>query len=182
MRCCSPTGGCPNFLTGAGGFLQTAFNGYPGLRINATAANFNPVLPELTARITLRSFAYLGNRITVAYNASAVTATLLPVVPAAQVDALVGSEVAPLRKYHIAGPSAARAAPLNASSSARFSLAPKGPLSARSQLGRVVVGNGVVVTPQALEVIDALGVSHPLLTGVTVTLSPLQKFSIVAAR
>ena len=29
----TPTGGTPNFLTGAGGFLQTAYFGYSGLRI-----------------------------------------------------------------------------------------------------------------------------------------------------
>ena len=51
----TPTGGTPNFLTGAGGWLQTAFFGYSGLRIGDTNLTLSPSAPELTGAIGLRA-------------------------------------------------------------------------------------------------------------------------------
>ena len=72
----TPTGGTPNFLTGAGGFLQGAFCGYTGLRVNDTAMSFRPVLPVGWTSIKLRGIAYKGSRLDIAYT-TAVRVTLL---------------------------------------------------------------------------------------------------------
>ena len=59
----TPSGGTANFLTGAGGWLQTAFSGYTGLRVNDSALVLAPALPELAAVVQLRGVAYLGARV-----------------------------------------------------------------------------------------------------------------------
>jgi hypothetical protein len=59
----TPTGGTPNFLTGAGGALQAFYNGYTGLRVNDSALTLSPSLPELAATVQLRGVAYLGARL-----------------------------------------------------------------------------------------------------------------------
>ena len=41
----TPTGGTVNFITGAGGFLQSVVFGYGGLRIRDNHLDFNPLLP-----------------------------------------------------------------------------------------------------------------------------------------
>ena len=53
--------GAPNFITGAGGFLQGITFGYGGLRIQQGRLLANPQLPPDTAFIRLRQIAYLGN-------------------------------------------------------------------------------------------------------------------------
>lgn len=71
------SGGAPQFLTGAGGFLQSLIFGYPGLRINDTALTFSsPALIEGTTSMKLRGLAYLGNRVDVTYDASSITFSL----------------------------------------------------------------------------------------------------------
>lgn len=76
------TGGTSNFITGAGGFLQTAFFGYTGLRINDTACSFiNPSLPEHTTYNLLRGIAYLGSRIDILYTATSMEISVQPTPP-----------------------------------------------------------------------------------------------------
>jgi len=61
----SPGGrGTPNFLTGAGGFLQGVLAGYPGLRLTDGAlALLDPSLPPGAGGVRLRGVAYLGARL-----------------------------------------------------------------------------------------------------------------------
>jgi trehalose/maltose hydrolase-like predicted phosphorylase len=75
-------GGCPNFLTGAGGFLQALLHGYTGMRVNSTALAFtNPRVPEGATAVTLRGVAYQGSRLSVAIGADALTVGVTGVAP-----------------------------------------------------------------------------------------------------
>jgi trehalose/maltose hydrolase-like predicted phosphorylase len=49
-----------NFITGAGGFLQTMINGYPGFRITDNGLLFNPRCPEGATYIKMRQLNYLN--------------------------------------------------------------------------------------------------------------------------
>ncbi len=49
-----------NFITGAGGFLQTMINGYPGFRITENGLLFNPRCPEGATYIKMRQLHYLN--------------------------------------------------------------------------------------------------------------------------
>jgi len=181
-------GGCQNFLTGAGGWLQAAYNGYTGLRINDTAATFNPSLPQQTNFVKLRGLAYLGNRIDVSYSVSGVTVALQ-----SPSEGGVAMQRQYLRVYAALPPTCiasssvcetSLAAALKGHDSA-FPLAP-------SQRGRVALllpapspQNGSVsqqkwhtVPPQKLAVVDANGAIHPLAVGVPLSL-PLEGFSII---
>lgn len=73
----TPTGGTPNFLTGAGGFVQLGLSGYPGLRVNDSAMTLTPRLPSSWASIKLRGIAYKGHRLDIFYTAEGVTITML---------------------------------------------------------------------------------------------------------
>jgi trehalose/maltose hydrolase-like predicted phosphorylase len=153
----TPSGGTPNFLTGAGGFLQTAFNGYPGLRINDTAMAFQPQLPEGATSLKLRGVAYLGNRVDVSYTRAAITVALQ-------------------------GAAAARETAGGRRGACAACMRPAGePPAWRSQAGRVVMGGGErAVAQRPLTVVDASGAAHPLAVGAPVTL-PLQAITIVSA-
>jgi trehalose/maltose hydrolase-like predicted phosphorylase len=48
------SGGCPHFITGAGGFLQGLWAGFGGVRILNDRVVFNPVLPEYTTYLKYR--------------------------------------------------------------------------------------------------------------------------------
>lgn len=72
----TPTGGAPNFLTGAGGFLQAVFFGYPGLRIRDAALEWRPAALPGASYYKLRGVAYVGNRLDVTVNATAVVIEL----------------------------------------------------------------------------------------------------------
>ena len=72
----TPSGGTPNFLTGAGGFIQLAYSGYPGLRVNDTHMSLKPLLPSGLTNIKLRGVAYKGSRLDIAYSTT-VSITLL---------------------------------------------------------------------------------------------------------
>lgn len=55
--------GATNFITGAGGFLQTICNGFLGIRLNLKCLEIrNPRLPETCERISIRGFSYLRSR------------------------------------------------------------------------------------------------------------------------
>jgi hypothetical protein len=156
----TPTGGTPNFLTGAGGWLQTAFFGYSGLRIGDTNLTLSPSAPELTGAIGLRGVAYFGCRLDLAvdFSAGSLTVTVQAAPSAAEVDA---AGVPP--------------------SADPLALAPRLPLSHRSQRGQVVLGAGRrVVAARALELVDAAGAVHALAPGVPVSL-PLQAVTVRAA-
>jgi hypothetical protein len=150
----TPGGGTPNFLTGAGGFLQTAFNGYPGLRVNDTAMALLPQLPQGAATLKLRGVAYLGNRLDISYDAAAVTVALQRAPSRATAGGRRGACAACMR--------------------------PAGePAQWRSQAGRVVMGGGErEVAQRPLAVVDAAGAARPLTVGAPVTL-PLQAIAIV---
>jgi hypothetical protein len=77
----TPGGGTVNFITGAGGFLQSVIFGTSGMRIARGALNFDPPPPSATGtnatKITVHSFHYLGNRLRQEVTADAVTYELL---------------------------------------------------------------------------------------------------------
>lgn len=55
--------GATNFITGAGGFLQTIFNGFLGIRLNLNSLEIrNPRLPETCERICINGFSYLKSK------------------------------------------------------------------------------------------------------------------------
>jgi hypothetical protein len=65
----TPTGGAGNFITGAGGFLQTVVHGYPGLRVTDTELMIHsPVCPEGTSGLKLRGLTYKGYRVDLSYS------------------------------------------------------------------------------------------------------------------
>lgn len=71
----TPTGGTVNFLTGAGGFLQSIINGYGGLRIRGVQTFFfNPSPPPTTTTsISLLGISLCGSKFDVKWNATVVT-------------------------------------------------------------------------------------------------------------
>ena len=178
----TPNGGTPNFLTGAGGFLQTAFNGYTGLRINDTHMTLLPTLPEATSTIALRGIAYRGARLNVRYDATSLTVEVqatpstVPTFDAAHVRVYADACAAASRACRLPSPA------MTEEDLVRLAMSPiMQPLAVRSQAGRVVLGGGVhVVMAQTLRVIDASGVSHVLSPGEPLTLSR-QAISITSA-
>eukprot|EP00048_Salpingoeca_helianthica_P015014 m.224641 g.224641 ORF g.224641 m.224641 type:complete len:696 (-) comp16518_c0_seq1:156-2243(-) len=73
----TPSGGAVNFLTGAGGFLQTVTFGYPGIRITGAGLTIKPALPEGATRMVVRSFSFQGSTSTLDYNSATMTLTVL---------------------------------------------------------------------------------------------------------
>jgi len=74
-------GGCPNFLTGGGGFLQSIWAGWAGLRLTDAALTLQPLLPPNTTGITLSELNYQGSRLHVAFDAHHVSITLTLIGP-----------------------------------------------------------------------------------------------------
>lgn len=67
----TPTGNAGNFITGAGGFLQTVTFGYPGIRIEPFRLLLTaPSCPEDTEGMKLRGIWYLGSRLDVSFHCS----------------------------------------------------------------------------------------------------------------
>uniref|UniRef100_A0A7S2G440 Uncharacterized protein n=1 Tax=Florenciella parvula TaxID=236787 RepID=A0A7S2G440_9STRA len=57
-----------NFLTGAGGFLQTVLYGFPGLRFDEDLLRLaNPTLIEGSSHMKVRGLAYRGARFDIAF-------------------------------------------------------------------------------------------------------------------
>jgi len=54
------SGGCGNFLTGAGGFLQSVIHGYGGVRFGADSLTLTPRLPPSTGSLTVDGIKYRG--------------------------------------------------------------------------------------------------------------------------
>lgn len=192
--------GTPNFLTGAGGFLQVPGIMYPQLRVDDGAMTINPQLIDGATVATLRGVSYLGARIDISYTASSVTMT---VQPGAAADTMAADDEAAVhashgvRKYarpcataaaragrrackqHIAALADAHAQDV-AARDASLTLLPRVPLSRRSQRGQVMMSGGYRVAARALEVVDTTGAVYPLTPGQAVTL-PVQLLTIQAA-
>jgi len=66
----TPTGGVTNFITGAGGFLQTITFGYCGLRINQDHITLSPSLMEGATSLENRGLQYLGRSFTIRLDAA----------------------------------------------------------------------------------------------------------------
>ena len=52
-----------NFITGAGGFLQSVIFGYGGIRLQIDGLYLDPILPDETTKLTFNGISYLGNKI-----------------------------------------------------------------------------------------------------------------------
>ena len=74
-----------NFITGAGGFLQSLIFGTGGMRISRGALTFNPPPPSATGtnatRLVVHSFHYLGSRLRQDVTTNATTYELLEAGP-----------------------------------------------------------------------------------------------------
>ena len=170
----TPTGGTPNFLTGAGGFLQTAFFGYSGLRVGDDNMTIAPSVaaPELTSIVRLRGVSYLGCRVDIAIDFGAATLSVGVEAPMSPAEA-AAADAAGVPPPGGGGGGGGR----GGRSSHRRSLAPREPLSRRSQRGRVLVGSRVV-SARELELVDAAGVAHALTPGVPVSLPLPQSVTV----
>lgn len=72
-----PVPPCPNFITGAGGFLQTMLYGYLGLRYESDHLRLNPSLPPQTTSLALRRLQFQDAVLDATYNATSLTLSLL---------------------------------------------------------------------------------------------------------
>jgi len=62
-------GGAGNFVTGAGGFLQTVIYGYPGIRIaDEELLIFDPVCPDNTNGLKVRGIWYIGYKLDISFS------------------------------------------------------------------------------------------------------------------
>jgi len=166
--------------------------------MNLTGAFWRqPALPPGASVVTMRGLSLLGNRLDVTYRAGGVVVTLQAPHAAggAGVDAaLRGAASSAGRGY--AGPCAAGgdrpgcAAAVAAAGAGAGASAGAGagarrltaqPLGARAQQGRVRLGDGHVVAPRALALVDAASARTPLVPGVAVALPALQSFAVVRA-
>lgn len=68
----TPTGGAVNFLTGAGGFLQTALFGLTGLRILKDHMRLDPQLIEGMTEVVARGLHYRGSVFSIAFDRDSV--------------------------------------------------------------------------------------------------------------
>ena len=66
----TPNGGAVNFITGAGGFLQTVWAGYGGIRIREGGFTMKPVLPKGASFIKVRGIRTLGGSVDVSFDGS----------------------------------------------------------------------------------------------------------------
>lgn len=70
--------GTPNFITGAGGFLQLMAFGYPGLRLTDKGLLLKPaVLPRNSSAMALHGVAFMSQRLRIEISKSTVTLQLL---------------------------------------------------------------------------------------------------------
>lgn len=72
----TPTGGAVNFITGAGGFLQTIWAGYGGIRIHEGGFTVKPILPKGTSFIKARGIRTLGASVDVSFDGSKIEVLL----------------------------------------------------------------------------------------------------------
>ena len=130
----------------------------------------------------LRGVAYLGARVDVAYDAATLTVVVQPAQGREEADS---APLSPALRQQYAPPCAfapglsCGISPPRADPGAAV-FPSREPLSARSQVGRVVLRGGAVVAQQALVLVDASGARHALVPGVAVSL-PTQPVAIMAA-
>ena len=62
-----------NFITGAGGFLQSVVFGYGGLRLKLDGIYLDPVLPDNTSKIGFYGLTYLGNKFNLEFDSQKTT-------------------------------------------------------------------------------------------------------------
>ena len=98
FRICSEApggGGCPNFLTGAGIYLQSIWAGYVGLRLADDSLQIHaPRIPPGSGGVVIRNFEYDGSRMTLTVGKTSTNLTLVlgsAVKLAVAVDGLVGT-------------------------------------------------------------------------------------------
>ena len=153
----TPTGGTPNFLTGAGGFVQTALFAYSGIRVNDTSLTINPHnSAELTSFITINGASYLGNRLDISIDLSG-TGSITLMIQTTQDSTIIDALGIPISIFE---------------KNPLLSLAPKLPLSRRSQRGQVVLRNGnIVIQSKALEVVGVNGQVTKLVPGIPIKFS-----------
>ena len=80
--------GAVNFITGAGGFLQTVIYGYGGFRLKNSGLTFNPSLPPKVTKLTI-SVHYLGSLMDFAVTEEKIKLSLLssgPISPSLEVS------------------------------------------------------------------------------------------------
>ena len=65
--------GAVNFITGAGGFLQSVIFGYGGLRLQLDGLYLSPKLPTNTKKIAFHGVTYLGNKFAIILSNETVT-------------------------------------------------------------------------------------------------------------
>jgi len=81
----TPQGGTVNFITGAGGFLQSVLYGYGGLRVRDDHLDLMPPpLPQNTTAITLKGVNYQGNRLRISVSADDISVQILSAQPTAK--------------------------------------------------------------------------------------------------
>jgi hypothetical protein len=85
----TPSGGAVNFITGAGGFLQTALFGSSGMRLTADGLTFDPPPPRASGgkatMVGVRAMHYRGSHISRQVRAATVTTMLVSAGPTALV-------------------------------------------------------------------------------------------------
>ena len=73
----TPSGGCGNFITGAGGFLQSVIYGYGGLRYGSESLTITPRLPPDAGSLTIDGIKYRGASLRLDVADTAATLTLV---------------------------------------------------------------------------------------------------------
>jgi trehalose/maltose hydrolase-like predicted phosphorylase len=74
----TPQGGAVNFITGAGGFLQSILFGWGGIRILENELFVNPTLPPNTTAMNMRGVHFRDASLQVQFDGTSITVT--PVV------------------------------------------------------------------------------------------------------
>ena len=104
-------GGCPNFLTGAGIYLQSVWAGYAGLRLADDSLRINaPRVPPGSSGVVIRKFQYDGSRMTLSVSESGSTLKLEEGSVAKLLVAIDGAAGTPLTEAGVKIPTGSRAA------------------------------------------------------------------------
>jgi len=192
----TPNGGVANFLTGAGGYLQTLAFGYPGLRINDNAMSLNPYMLENGNIVTIRGMNYLGNRLTISYTTQSISVTLQSIMNnEEEFNQVYNKNTTDTVGYHSYVPSCASTSSTICDEEWKQTISEtyssddlhnllyptaRTTLFERNQIGRVRLASGYILKIQPLVLIDNNGNTYPLVADNTVTL-PLQRISIMGA-
>ena len=91
----TPSGGAVNFITGAGGFLQTVWAGYGGVRINNGGFSAKPVLPKGVSSLKVRGIRTLGGFVDMSFDGNEIE-VLLRKAGTEDLCAVVGTDITKL--------------------------------------------------------------------------------------